>query len=131
MKWGDLSFLWNECSKICNSVFEQNKNSEDFFEYTGNTFLFLNHHKYFDSYMNRYKPNRNQFKLKCFKPKVFILKPILEKCALKCVFWILVCSNTELQILEQAFHKKDKSPHFKNLTSVGVFRYLLIFIKYS
>ena len=49
-------------------------------------FLCLNHHKYFDSYMNRDKPNRNQFKLKCFKPNVFILKPILEKCALKCVF---------------------------------------------
>ena len=83
---------------ICNSVFEQNKNSEDFFEYTGNTFLFLNHHKYFNSYMNRDNPNRNQFKLKCFVPKVFILKPILEKCALKCVFCILVCSNTELKI---------------------------------
>ena len=62
LKWGDLSFLWNACSKICNSVFEQNKNSEDFFEYTGNTFLFLNHHKYFNSYMNRDNPNRNQFK---------------------------------------------------------------------
>ena len=48
--------------------------------------------------MNRDNPNRNQFKLKCFVPKVFILKPILEKCALKCVFCILVCSNTELKI---------------------------------
>ena len=48
--------------------------------------------------MNRDNPNRNQFKLKCFVPKVFILNPILEKCALKCVFCILVCSNTELKI---------------------------------
>ena len=31
---------------------------------SGNTFFSLNHHKYFDSYMNRDKPNRNQFKLK-------------------------------------------------------------------
>ena len=28
--------------------------------------------------MDRDKPNRNQFKLKWFKPKVFILKPIFE-----------------------------------------------------
>ena len=28
--------------------------------------------------MNRDKPNRNQFKLKQIKPKVFILRPILK-----------------------------------------------------
>ena len=68
--------------------------------------------------MNRDKPNRNQFKLKCFVPKVFILKPILEKCALKCVL-----NSCLFKYGEQAFQKKDKSPHFKNLTPPGVSRY--------